>query len=83
LALTLGPTGTRPARWWPPGSADGGYVQVVRGQIPAEKMDECMEGGAPRSFATWCIANYGFVVSGLEVDWVFGESLRRFTRTGR
>jgi hypothetical protein len=55
----------------------------VRGQIPAEKMDECMEGGAPRSFATWCIANYGFVVSGLEVDWVFGESLRRFTRTGR
>jgi hypothetical protein len=66
----------------------GVFTEVLHGQIPADQMDAFRAAGSPRSFATHCLVNYGWLMkyhSG--ENWgplmVFTPSVRHFTPNGR
>jgi hypothetical protein len=62
-------------------TGSGGYVLTLRGQIPAAEMEAWRGDGAPRAFATQCLANWRFWVNG--EDGVVTDSVRRFNPRGQ
>ena len=65
----------------------GGFIQVLHGRIPADRMAEFRADGSPTRWALNCLTNYGFLVKHHPgEDWtglmVFGPSVRHFSRAG-
>jgi hypothetical protein len=69
-------------------TANGGFTQVLHGQVPADWMDAFRAAGSPSSFATGCLVNYGWLMKYHQgEDWgplmVFTTSVRHFTPDGK
>ena len=67
---------------------NGVFTEVLHGQIPADQMAAFRAAGSPRSYATRCLVNYGWLVRyHAGDDWgplmVFTPSVRHFTPDGR
>jgi hypothetical protein len=67
---------------------NGVFVEVLRGQIPADQMEAFRAAGSPSSYATRCLVNYGWLMKyHAGEQWgplmVFTPSVRHFTPDGR
>jgi hypothetical protein len=67
----------------------GDYKLILHGQIPVDQMAAFIAAGSPKSFATRCLVNYGFLYTAeppiphWEPFMVRTDSVRHFTPDGK